>query len=239
MRMKTSTKILLALLALVEGIVAVVLYDLLARTGGGDSFWKFFVLFAVVGLSLGIDAMIIHFGSARQVRDAKKLTNTNDYIKAFEAWLWEDTPFTEQIKIALKQLDSLKRKQAALRSILDDSHDNPFLTVADDVNAYILANCKRILNRVMIFDRTEPHKFRMHAAFMQEVLGENAHMLSDFENLILEVSQIGDDANAPTPCLTEMTNALRQVRSGEAPVYQSRNAGTQTEEQPPQQMMQQ
>jgi hypothetical protein len=88
----------------------------------------------------------------------------------------------------------------------------------------------------MIFDRAEPHKFKMHVAYMQEILGENAHMLSDFENLILEVSQIGDDANAPTPCLTEMTNALRQVRSGEVSVYQS---GSSRQEPETQQMMQQ
>ena len=236
MCMKTSTKILLALLAFIEGIVAVVLYNLLASTAAANSFWKFFVLFAVVGLSLGIDALIIHYNSAQQVSEAKKLKSTNDYIKAFEAWLWEDTPFTDQLKIVLRQLESLKRKQAALRTVLDDTKDSPFLTVADDVNAYILANCKRILNRVMIFDRAEPHKFKMHVAYMQEILGENAHMLSDFENLILEVSQIGDDANAPTPCLTEMTNALRQVRSGEVSVYQS---GSSRQEPETQQMMQQ
>ncbi len=237
MHMKNSTKILLALLAVGEGILAVVLYNLLSGVTPG--FTKYLVLLAVIGLSLGLDALIIHSGSARQVSEAKKLKSTNDYIKAFEAWLWEDTPFTEQLKIGLKQLDSLKRKQAALRSILDGSQDSPFLTVADDVNAYILANCKRILNRVMICDRTEPHKFSMHTAYMQEVLGENAHMLSDFENLILEVSQIGDDTNAPTPCLTEMTNALRQVRSGEEPAYVSRTDPSGSRNQNTNQMMQQ
>jgi hypothetical protein len=52
----------------------------------------------------------------------------------------------------------------------------------------------------------------MHVAYLQEILGENAHVLSDFENLILEVSQIGDDTNAATPCLNELTSALRSVR---------------------------
>ena len=52
----------------------------------------------------------------------------------------------------------------------------------------------------------------MHVAYLQEVLGENAHVLSDFENLILEVSRIGEDQNAETPCLNELTAALRSVR---------------------------
>ena len=45
-------------------------------------------------------------------------------------------------------------------------------------------------------------------------------MLSEFENLILEVSQIGDDAaEASTPMLHELTNALRQVRTNDDPQW--------------------
>ena len=211
--MRNSTKFILLALAVGEAVLAVVLYHLLS--GVSSPVAKYLVLLAVIGLSLGIDALIIRGSSAESVSDAKRLKDTDDYIKAFQAWLWEETPFAEQIKIALRQLESLKRKQAALRAILDDTKDSPFLSVANDVNAYILANCRKVLNRVMIYDSAEPHKYSMHAAYLQEVLGENAHMLSDFENLILEVSQIGDDTAAATPCLTELTNALRQVRSGE------------------------
>lgn len=214
--MKNSTKIILTLLSVCEGILAVVLYNLLAETAANFPL-KFLVMAAVVGLSIGIDWLIIRGGSAENVSDAKKLHDSDDYIRAFEAWIAEGTPFADHLKIALRQLESLKRKQAALRAVLDDSKDSPFLSVADEVNAYILANCKRIINRVMIYDDAEPHKFNMHVAYLQEVLGENAHVLSDFENLILEVSQIGDDQTAATPCLTELTNALRQVRKGDEP----------------------
>lgn len=229
--MKTSTKFLMIGMAAVEVILALVLFNALAdslTTAG-----RFLVMAAVVGISLIADAAILHAGSASVVSDAKKLKNADDYIKAFTAWLNEDTPFDDYIKRAVKQLESLKRKQRALRAVLDDSKDSPFLTTANDVDTYILANCKRILNRVMIYDQGEPHKYNMHVSYLQEILGENAHVLSDFENLILEVSQIGDDANAATPCLNELTNALRSVRSGNDGWDQTDRSD------PPQQMMMQ
>ena len=208
--MKTGTKIILAVLACGEGLLAVVLYNLLSQLP--FSFAKYAALIGVVVLSLGIDWLILHSSSAESISDAKKLKDADDYIRAFRAWLSEETPFAEHIKIAIRQLESLKRKQAALRSVLDDSKDSPFLSTAQDVEAYVLANCKRVINRVMIYDSAEPQKYNMHNAYLQQVLGDNARVLSEFENLILEVSQIGDDQTAATPCLTELTSALRSVR---------------------------
>lgn len=227
--MKNSTKVLMVAMAAVEVVLALVLFNVLADRL--PTFGRFLIMAGVVGISLIADAAILHAGSASVVSDAKKLRDVDDYIKAFTAWLHEDTPFTDYIKMGLKQLESLKRKQRALRAVLDDSKDSPFLTTANDVEVYILANCKRILNRVMIYDQGDPHKYNMHVAYLQEILGQNAHVLSDFENLILEVSQIGDDATAATPCLNELTNALRSVRSG--------SDGWTDQSDPPQQMMMQ
>ena len=229
--MKNSTKILLTAMGLVEGFLAVMLFNVV-----NASFpVKLLIVAAVVAISLIADAAILHSGSASVVSDAKKLRDADDYIRAFNAWLNEETPFEEYIKIAIRQLESLKRKQKALRAVLDDSKDSPFLSTAAEVDQYILANSKRLLNRVMIYDQGDAHKYNMHAAYLQEILGENAHVLSDFENLILEVSQIGDNATAAsTPCLTELTNALRSVRSSTAEAWEQ-----QDHTEPPQQMMMQ
>ena len=207
--MKNSTKILLAVMGIVEALLAVILFNAL-NTG---MLLKLLVVGAVVVISLIADGAILHAGSASVVSDAKKLKDADDYIKAFNAWLNEDTPFENYIKIAIKQLESLKRKQQALRAVLDDSWDSPFLRTAEEVNQYVLANSKRVLSRVMIYDQNYPVKYNMHASYLENVLGENARMLSDFENLIVEVSQIGDDVNAAsTPMLNELTKALRSVR---------------------------
>ena len=230
--MKNSTKILLAAMAVVECLLAVILFNALNTSTPV----KLLVMAAVVALSLIADGAILHSGSASVVSDAKKLKDADDYIRAFNAWLNEDTPFENYIKIAIKQLESLKRKQQALRAVLDDSKDNPFMTTAGEVDQYILANSKRILNRVMIYDQGDVAKFNMHAAYLETILGENAHVLSDFENLILEVSQIGDNATAAsTPCLTELTNALRSVRSSGPEAWDQQDQHFD----PPQQMMMQ
>ncbi|MBQ5338590.1 MAG: hypothetical protein J6Z40_05430 [Oscillospiraceae bacterium] len=233
--MKNSTKILLVAMSLIEGVLAVVLFNALNTS----VLVKIIIVAAVILLALIADAAIMHSVSASVVSDAKKLKDTDDYIRAFQAWLSEDTPFTEYIRLAINQLESLKRKQKALRVILDDSKDSPFLSTADEVDQYILANCKRILNRVMIYDKSDAHKYNMHVAYLQQVLGENAHVLSDFENLILEVSQIGDDANAATPCLNELTNALRSMRSGADSAWEAPAVPTDAGNEPPQQMMMQ
>ena len=231
--LKNSTRILMIALTVGEAVLAVALFNVLSKTT--LSLGKYLILFAVIALSLGLDWLILHQNSASVISDAKKLKDADDYIRAFQAWLNEDTPFPEYIKLAINQLESLKRKQKALRAVLDDSKDSPFLSTANEVDQYILANSKRILNRVMIYDQGDSHKYNMHVAYLQQVLGENAHVLSDFENLILEVSQIGDDATAATPCLNELTNALRNMRNG-TDAWEPQNSSS---SEPPQQMMMQ
>lgn len=167
---------------------------------------------AAVILTLICCGVMMKLNSASVVSDPKKLKDTDDYQKALSAWLSEDSPFSEEIKIALNQLDSLERKQKALKNILDSSDDNPFLTTAEDVERYILANTKRFINRVMIYDGVDQRKFEMHSFYLKTLLRQNEKVLSDFENLILEVAQIGDDSITDTPCLRELTDALRSVR---------------------------
>lgn len=235
--MKKSTFITLTILTIAEGALAIYLYSLLSATP--FAMGKYLALIGVVALSLAVDWLILHGNSAAAVSDAKKLKDRHDYIVAFEAWLREDTPFPEEMKIAIRQLQSLERKQKALRAILGDDTDSPFLDTADEVEAYILSNCKRVLNRIMIYDPNEPQKYQTHLMYLRQVLGQNAHVLSDFDNLILEVSQISDDHTAATPCLNELTAALRSVRDGGMDMWANGQI-TQSpgEQNPPQQMMQ-
>lgn len=229
-----KTKIILLALTVAEVAFAICLFNIMDIYSFGIRLAILAVFFVI---AIVADLLILGSTSASAVSDAKKLKDADDYIRAFQAWLNEDTPFPEYIQLTINQLESLKRKQKALRAVLDDSTDSPFLTTAGEVDQYILANCKRILNRVMIYDKSEPHKLNTHVAYLQGVLGENAHVLSDFENLILEVSQIGDNATAAsTPCLTELTNALRSVRSNG---LESWDEPQNNNSEPPQQMMMQ
>ncbi len=238
--MKKSTLVTLILLTVGEGALAIYLYTILSATP--FSFGKYLALIGVIALSLGVDWLILKGSSAASVSDAKRLKDSRDYIAAFEAWLREDTAFPDEMKIAVRQLQSLERKQKALRAILSNDNESPFLQTADEVEEYILNNCKRVLNRVMIYDPNEPQKYQTHLMYLRQVLGQNAHVLSDFDNLILEVSQIGEDhSGASTPCLNELTAALRSVRNGGTDAWENGQI-TQTpghgQQQPPTQMMQ-
>lgn len=239
--MKKSTMIMLCLLTIGEGALAIYLYALLAATP--FPFGKYLALIGVIGLSLAVDWLILKGNSAASASDAKRLKDARDYITAFEAWLREDTAFPDEVKIALRQLQSLERKQNALQAILANDTDSPFLQTAAEVEEYILNNCKRVLNRVMIYDPNEPQKYQTHLMYLRQVLGQNAHVLSDFDNLILEVSQIGDDhSGASTPCLNELTAALRSVRNGGTDVWANgqitQMPSGSHQQQPPTQMMQ-
>lgn len=227
--MKSQTKLLLILLMIGEAGLAILLFRLLFAA---PIFMRLLVLLAVVGGSLTIDWMIMRNDSAAVVSKPQRLKDTDDYIKAFEAWQREGTPFGEFIAAALRQLTSLKKKNIALRAILDETKDSPFLNTADEVQTYILANCKRILNRIMVFDAADSRSFRVHAAYIQDILNRNAKVLTDYENLILEVSQIGDDHTAALPCLNELTEALRSMREPEIDAFDGEDSTPRNLQQP-------
>lgn len=208
--MKRSTVLKLVVLVILEAALGIFLYSTFAATL--FSWGKYLALAGVIALSLGVDWLVMRADSAVVISDTKKLKDAQDYIAAFEAWLREDPPFPEELKVAIRQLNSLIRKQQALRAILGNDTDSAFLTTAQEVDAYILSNCKRVLNRVMIYDSAEPQHYQTHVTYLRQVLAKNAHVLLDFDNLILEVSQIADGQYAETPCLNELTAALRSVR---------------------------
>ncbi len=124
-----------------------------------------------------------------------------------------DSPFTDQLLEAGEQLDTLEHKQIAMSELLNNIEGSSFLTVSEDVNKYVLKNANRILNRVIIYGASNPDEEDIHKSSLQELLDDNAKVLTDFENLLVEISQISDDITAETPCLNELTQALRSVRS--------------------------
>lgn len=202
--MKKGTTLKLVLIALAGTIGGIVLSSLLHG--------NILALVGTVAVTLAACGVVMYLNSTGFISKSDQLKDAHDYREALTAWLKEGTPFNDMIRVAVSHLDSMERKQKALRSILDDSKDSPFLTTANEVEQYILGNSKRILNRIMIFDGTDRSKLDMHITYLQKLLQQDAKVLSDFENLIVEVSQIGDDTQAEMPVLKELTEALHSVR---------------------------
>ncbi|MCR5717573.1 MAG: hypothetical protein K6F80_00875, partial [Oscillospiraceae bacterium] len=109
------------------------------------------------------------------------------------------------------------QKRTALRTLLGEQakeSGNPFLTVSDDAEDCLFANMKKLLSRMTIFNPDEPERFPMHHAYIREVLSQNKKLLGQYDNLIIEISQIGDSTQLPD--LDRITEALRELR-GAAP----------------------
>lgn len=209
--MNQTTKIIIAAAAAGTVTLSIVLFNML-------SMLPLFVRVLIIG---AMCASVI-FGAYCVMKAQDDSARSNDrqierMIEAFAERLRisrrDRLPFTFQLEKGIEQLNILRQKQNALQDLLKDSEDSPFQSVGNDVNTYILKNCKHILSRVIIYGPSNPAELDIHKNSLMEMLGDNARVLTDFENLLVEISQIGDDITAETPCLNELTQALRSVRS--------------------------
>lgn len=144
---------------------------------------------------------------------AEKLSTADDYLREFRMLPLERMPLREEAGRAIMQIDLLKRKQIALASMLDQDH--PFIKSGNDAAAYILNNLKQVLYRLQFCDQNDPGLRKMHAEFLRERLDENDRVLRDYENLIIEVTQMSDQTPVTAPTLDVLADTLRCIRTGE------------------------
>lgn len=164
---------------------------------------------------IGVNYCILTFSGRKKRYQPDKLHSVQDYREALAYWQQPGHPFQQEVTMAIRQLDLFYQKQTALRALLGDDarkQDNPFLSVSDDVRNYLLSNMKKILNRMTILDPNEQSRIPMHTEFLHHVLGQNKQLLSQYDNLIIEISQIGDTAEMENLNLEAITNALRDLR---------------------------
>ncbi|MBQ8927478.1 MAG: hypothetical protein IJ055_04280 [Oscillospiraceae bacterium] len=164
---------------------------------------------------IGVNYCILTFSGRKKRYQPDKLHSVQDYREALEYWQQSGHPFQQEVAMAIRQLDLFYQKQTALRALLGDDarkEDNPFLSVSDDVKSALLTNMKKILNRMTILDPNEQSRYQMHSEFLHHVLGQNKQLLSQYDNLIIEISQIGDSKEMETLNLEAITNALRELR---------------------------
>lgn len=158
------------------------------------------------------------------------LRDAQDHRDALESWKSGRNPFNKELDEAIHQLDQFRQKEAALRSLLGDQAKepgNPYVSLSEDVQNALLSNMKKLINRMTIVDLKDASRFPVHYEFIREVLAQNRKLLTQFENLIIEVSQIGDSASAEDLHLDAITEALHELREDNAPqeLLQSQSAG--------------
>lgn len=141
------------------------------------------------------------------------LKDSADYIRVLRAMPLGTMPLGGYGERAAQQIERMEKKQQAFKALVDDGH--PFLQETAEAEAYILANCKQIVFRLKHSDQSDPQLCRMHAEFMQELLDHNDKILRDYENLLVEITQMNEGLPPSAPSLDVLADALRSARTGE------------------------
>ena len=177
---------------------------------------------AIVGfVAVMINASRIDHENAKNPENKKvsyvacgeKLATYYDYYAQLQMLNLESMPLGRFGIEAAEQIRRLDSKMDALRALLPAEH--PFFRNAADAEKYILENCKQILYRLTYCDQKDRALCRVHAKYLEARLAENEKVLRDFENLIIEVTQMNDDLPQQQPCLDVLADTLHQIRTGE------------------------
>ncbi len=170
-----------------------------------------------VGLFFGVNYWLLSSGDKPIAVKSSKFRDAQDYREALQSWKSSRNPFNNELNEATHQLDLFYQKQTALKALLGDQAKepgNPFLSMSEDVQDCLFSNMKKLINRMTILDLEDQSRFPMHYEFIHSVLSQNKQLLTQYDNLIIEISQIGDTANMEDLHLENITEALRELRDG-------------------------
>lgn len=164
---------------------------------------------------IGVNYWILNAANTDPGFHSERLRDAEDYQNAFEFWMKKSNPFRAEMRTAHHQIEVFRKKNRALRALLGEQarqEGSPFFSVSEDVESCLLTNSKKILNRMTIIDPSEKTKYPMHAEFIRRILSQNQQLLSEYDNLVIEISQIGDTSQVQSLQLEAITQALRELR---------------------------
>lgn len=131
----------------------------------------------------------------------------------------------EPLALGLSQMDSIDRKQAKLKEILDRNDAaalNEVVSTLDETEQTVCKNLVRVLNRAILWDPYEANKpgkeavFEGHKKYIARILDKNENILTMCDTLLAEtVSYLGEksaDADGGALGLMAMTEVMRSLR---------------------------
>ena len=217
---KQETIIKLAVFNVIFVIAEVVMFSRGLGNLASDPLTALVIGAASLAAFIGVNYWILVSAGKRKAVKTDKLKNAQDYREALESWQGPKNPFNNELREAIHQLDLYYQKQTALKALLGDQAKepgNPFLSVSEDVQGCLFSNMKKLLNRMTILDPEDHSKMPLHTEFIHHVLGQNKQLLSQYDNLIIEISQIGDSKDLENLHLENITDALRELRNEQVP----------------------
>ena len=213
--MRRGTIIKLAVFNICFAALEIFLFSPIGLDIGENKIASLFVIALSVGSFLGVNYWLLN--NKPLAERSESLGSIQDCKDVLKSWKGKRPSFATQLDEAMKQLDLFYQKRTALHSLLGDQvrePGNPYVSICDDVQESLFANMKRIANRMVIVDPKDNSQWQMHRRYVLGILKQNEVMISQFENLLIEISQIGDTADTNSLQLETVTDALRELREG-------------------------
>ncbi len=120
------------------------------------------------------------------------------------------------IDIILEQIQRFKRRKEVMLLVSGTEDGAALENVVDLVEEALTGNVRRILSRAEIFDdQGIPDILRENIKYMEGLLFKNNEIMTDFETLITEVSQMGETGQEQDLSrLKDVINAMQSLRTG-------------------------
>lgn len=156
--------------------------------------------------------------TAKYGYDLDKLKDVNDYKQALDSCYSKNSPFAKEIKQAIDQVTSVDKKNRVLTEILTQNNKEHYTALTDlgeQATSFLVNNVRKMLNRMAIYDADMGENLLgEHKAYIDKLIVSNENILTEFNKLLTEVSQLDDTSTDDTlsNVLSDMTNSLKMLR---------------------------
>ncbi len=179
----------------------------------------FCVMIALNILVLAGEILFLGFSNtAKYGYDLDKLKDVNDYKQALDSCYSKNSPFAKEIKQAIDQVISVDKKNRVLTEILTQNNKEHYTALTDlgeQATSFLVNNVRKMLNRIAIYDADMGENLLgEHKAYIDQLIVSNENILTEFNKLLTEVSQLDDTSTDDTlsNVLSDMTNSLKMLR---------------------------
>ncbi len=179
----------------------------------------FCVMIALNVFVLAGEILYLGFSNtAKYGYDLDKLKDVNDYKQALDSCYSKKSPFAKEIKQAIDQVVSVDKKNRVLIEILAQNNKEHYTALTDlgeQATSFLVNNVRKMLNRMAIYDADMGENLLgEHKAYIDKLIVSNDNILTEFNKLLTEVSQLDDTATDDTlsNVLSDMTDSLKMLR---------------------------
>lgn len=179
----------------------------------------FCVMIALNVFVLAGEILYLGFSNtAKYGYDLDKLKDVNDYKQALDSCYSKNSPFAKEIKQAIDQVISVDKKNRVLTEILTQNNKEHYTALTDlgeQATSFLVNNVRKMLNRIAIYDADMGENLLgEHKAYIDQLIVSNENILTEFNKLLTEVSQLDDTSTDDTlsNVLSDMTNSLKMLR---------------------------